>query len=86
MKAITLRNIPKEVARTIRRKAGASGSSINRAVIGLLEECVGVRGKKKARRAYHDLDELAGAWSRHEALRFQKALAGLRAIDRDVWR
>src|ERR1051325_10244942 len=38
MKAITLRNVPPHVARQIERKAREDKTSLNRAVIALLEE------------------------------------------------
>ncbi len=84
MKPVTLRGIPPEVERAIRRKAGESGSSVNSVVIGLLEEAVGARkGRKKV--LHHDLDALAGAWSREEAASFARSLAAERKIDPDLW-
>ena len=86
MKAITLRNLPPELTRIIRRKAQAKGTSLTKVVAGLLEESVGMRGKKKGGAAHHDLDDLAGSWSKGEAAAFEKALARQRAIDPDLWR
>lgn len=85
MKAITLRNLPPELARVIRRKAQEKGTSLTRVVIGLLEESTGIR-RGKAAVAHRDLDELAGSWSKEEASAFDKALARQRAIDPDLWR
>ncbi|MBI2998270.1 MAG: hypothetical protein HYY46_07415 [Deltaproteobacteria bacterium] len=87
MKAITLRNLPLELARTIRQKAEEQGTSINKAVIKLLEEGTGIRGKKNGGKPlHHDLDSLAGAWTKEEAAEFDKALASQRTIDPDLWR
>jgi hypothetical protein len=86
MKAITLRNLPPELTRIIRRKAQAKGTSLTKVVLGLLEEGAGIRGKKRAAAAHHDLDDLAGSWSKDEAAAFDKALARQRAIDPDLWR
>ena len=61
MKAITLRNIPPELARQIRRKATEKGTSLNKIVLRLLEESLGLKGKKKERPVYDDLDDLAGS-------------------------
>jgi hypothetical protein len=47
MKAITLRNLPPEIVKTIRQKAEEQGVSINKAVISLLEEGTGQRNKTK---------------------------------------
>ena len=86
MKAITLRNLPPELTRIIRRKAHEKGTSFTRVVMGLLEESAGIRGKKKGAPAHHDLDDLAGSWSKEEASACDKAVARQRAIDPDLWR
>jgi len=86
MKQVTLRNLPPELVRIIRRKADEQRTSINKAVISLLEESVGIRGKKKDRPLYHDLDPLAGSWTKEEAAAFEKALARQRMIDPDLWK
>ena len=85
MKAVTLRKLPPELVRVIRQKAAEKGTSVNKAVISLLEERVGT-GKKKAKPLHHDLDALAGTWTKKEAAAFEKALARQRAIDPDLWR
>ena len=83
---VTLRNLPPELVNAIRRRAKEQGSSLNKAVISLLQESLG-KGRRKADRAvHHDLDALAGAWSKEEAARFEAALREQRAIDPDVWR
>lgn len=85
MKAVTLRNLPPKVAQTIRQRARDKRVSVNKAVIGLLEEQVGVEGKKPAPQ-YHDLDTLAGSWTKAEAAEFDKALAKQRTIDPALWK
>ncbi len=84
MKAITLRNLPDAVSRLIRRKAAAEGISLNRAIIQVLEERLGVSRSRPEPR-HQDLDDLAGAWSDAEAREFDRALAAQRAIDPDLW-
>ncbi len=85
MKAITLRNLPAEVERKIRQRAREKGISANKAVIGLLEERLGLEQKGKNRR-YHDLDHLYGAWTKTQSDEFDKALADQREIDPELWR
>lgn len=85
MKAVTLRNLPPALARTIRQRARQKQTSVNKAVIGLLEETLGARTKRKEPTRHHDLDALAGAWSKKEAKSFEKALARQRVIDRALW-
>lgn len=86
MKAITLRNMSKEVARAIERRAAEAGVSLNRAVLDLLEEAITGRAAAKRRAEYHDLDELAGRWSAAEARAFDAALAEQRSVDAELWR
>lgn len=87
MKAVTLRNLPPELAKVVRKKAEEKGTSINKAVISLLEESTGTRRRKQAKEIlHHDLDALAGSWTKGEALEFDRALASQRVIDRDLWR
>jgi plasmid stability protein len=83
MKAITLRNIPPEVARKIRQRAARRRTSVNKAVLSLLEERLGTAEHKVE--FYHDLDALAGSWSREEAEAFDRILESQRGIDPEIW-
>jgi plasmid stability protein len=84
MKAVTLRNLPPQLDRTIRERAKKKGVSVNKVVIGLLQEHLG-ESERKMVRQYHDLDELAGSWSKQEAEAFDRALAKQRGIDLEMW-
>lgn len=85
MKAVTLRNLPPSLDRTIRQRAKKNGVSVNKVVISLLQEHLGESDKRPVRR-YHDLDELAGLWNKQEAEAFEQTLAKQRAIDPEMWR
>ena len=84
MNLISLRNLPPEVARIIQQRAREQGISLNKAVIRLLEEALGV--EKRPERRYDDLDWLAGAWSKKEAEELEKGIAAQRQIDPRVWK
>lgn len=86
MKTITLRNLPPELTQIIRQKAHEQHASISKVVISLLEKSVSGRGRKREMVLHHDLDALAGMWSREEAIAFNRTLARQRAIDEDVRR
>lgn len=86
MKAITLRNLPPEVAKTVRQRAKQKKTSVNKAVIELLEESVGGAAKKKEKVRYHDLDHLIGTWTKKEAEEFDKLVAEQRTIDPELWK
>lgn len=84
MKQITLRGLPKEVEKVVEKEAERKGLSLNRAIVSLLERAVtgkGKTGEKKKKVLYHDLDHLAGLWSREEAASFDKDLALQRKVE-----
>lgn len=85
MKAVTLRNLPPQLDRTIRQRAKQKGVSVNKVVIGLLQDHLGESERRTVRR-YHDLDELAGSWNQEEAKAFDRALAKQRGIDLELWK
>ena len=86
MKAITVRNLPPAVARTIRERASSESISTNKAVISLLEEAGGRKRPRASTPVHHELDALAGTWSRQESLEFERALLEQRTIDPDLWK
>lgn len=87
MDAITLRKLPPHVAEAVRKRAAEQKTSLNRAVIGLLEESAGIAASAAgaAKEEFHELDALCGAWSPGEARSFDRALADLRQLDPDLW-
>ena len=85
MKTITLRNLPVSLDRTIRQRAKKKGVSVNKVIISLLQDHLGEPEMRLVRR-YHDLDGLAGSWSKQEAEAFEKTLAQQRAIDPEMWK
>jgi plasmid stability protein len=85
MKMVTIRNLPPHVVQAIRQRALNKRMSVNKAVISLLEECLNVPHRKPMA-LHHDLDNLAGSWTKNEASAFNKALTKQRAIDPDLWK
>jgi hypothetical protein len=85
VKIVTLRKLPPEVSRVVQRRARERGTSINKAVISLLEEAAGIRRKGLGSTLYHDLDTLAGSWTKEEAARFEEVLRKQRRIDPELW-
>ena len=87
MKAITLRNLPSELERTVRKEAERRRISINKAVISLLERKAEAHKKAKTKaREYDDLEALAGSWTKKEAAEFDRALAAQRTVDPELWK
>jgi len=54
-------------------------------VIRLLQESAGIR-QKKQEVLHHDLDSLAGSWTREQAAAFEKTLREQRKIDPQLWK
>ncbi len=85
MNAITVRNLPPEVAKAVKEKARREKLSLNKAVVRLLEEATGVeKGRKKV--VYHDLDRFFGTWTKEEADAFDEAAREHRQIDPEMWK
>ena len=60
----TIRNIPKEVDRALRRKAKERGVSLNQVLVEALAYGLGVssNGDNHGRRKYRDLSDIAGTY------------------------
>ena len=54
---------------------------MNKTVIRLLLQVTGLAGRERDERRFHDLDHLAGTWTREEAAEFDRALAHQRRLD-----
>ena len=74
MKALTVRNLPPEVAKAIRDKAKKEQRSLNQTVVSLLEEATGASPRGRKPRVHHDLDHLFGIWTKKEADEFDSHL------------
>ena len=84
MSALTIRHIPSQVKKAIRRKAAREHVSLNKAVVDMLEESITGKQKGQSRR-YHDLDWLFGTWNKKQSNEFKKHLAETRKIDPELW-
>jgi hypothetical protein len=77
----TIRQVPADIDRALRKRAAQESKSLNAAVLEALRtgsgaDSVGVR--------HHDLDALAGTWVADPA--FDKAMEAFEAIDKDLWK
>jgi len=87
LKQITLRGIPVDIERMIKREAERKGMSLNKAFISLLEKATGTKEKVQKRKSlHHDLDHLCGIWTKKEAEEFTKTVEFQRTIDEDLWK
>jgi hypothetical protein len=77
----TIRGIPAEVDKALRRRARSSGKSLNEVAVEALREGAGVVAAPRKRR---DLSDLAGTWVSEPEV--EAALADQDQIDPDLWR
>ena len=76
----TVRNVPREVDRIIRRKAKKAGCSLNEALLEAIRNSAGINAEAQPKR---DLSWIAGSWQEDAA--FDAILADMRKIDSEMW-
>ena len=83
MKQITVRNISPNLAQALDRARKIKGKSLNRTVIELLMQALGLT----ADQTYDNgLDKLAGSSSQEEFEDFEKNTVVFEQIDEELWR
>lgn len=82
MKTMTIRNVPEETAAALDAERRRRGVSLNRTVLALIQESLGLGGRPRS----NDLRELAGTWSNEEFQRFEEAVAPFAEVDEDLWK
>lgn len=85
MNQITVRGIAPEVEKEIRRKAKATGKSLNKVMLELIGGAAGPE-KRRGRPAGASLAELAGGWSEKEAREFEESVGVFEEIDEATWK
>lgn len=83
MKTMTIRNVPAELAQALEKERRKRGTSLNRTVLALLRNALGVPSQAVPS---NGLRQLAGAWSEAEYKQFEQAVAPLGEIDEAMWR
>ncbi len=75
LRQITLRGIPVEIERMIKREAERKGLA------------TGTKNNLHKRKSlHHDLDHLSGIWTKREAEEFIKNIRFQRSIDENLWK
>ena len=85
MTTMTIRGLDDLTINALKEKAKKEGSSVNAALVKLLQEELGIK-KKKRTVVYNDLDHLAGTWSAKDYKEFLKATADFAKIDENMWK
>jgi hypothetical protein len=77
----TIRNIPTEVDRALRRRAECERRSLNEVAVDALRRGAGLAAQPSV---HHDLDHLIGTWVEDPA--FDAAIAAQDVVDERLWR
>ena len=83
MKTMTIRNVSTELAAALDAERRRRGLSLNRTVLALMQEALGVA---RDRRVSNGLRRQAGSWSDEEFQRFKQAVAPFGEVDADLWK
>ena len=82
MHTMTVRNVSAETAAALNEEKRRRGLSLNRTVLALIEESLGVNGNVRS----NGLHRLAGTWSEEAFGEFEDAVAPLAEVDTEIWR
>jgi len=85
MKTISIRGIDTETDRVIKSRAQQDNLSVNQWILQALKKVAGT-GREPRFKKYHDLDHLAGTWSREETREFCKTMSMFEKIDGEIWK
>ena len=86
MKAITIRGIDSSISSKLKQVAKNEKKSVNRLVLDMIKQNIGMQKKKKYTRKYNDLDHLFGKWSYAEFEEIQGIINSQRKIDLELWK
>ena len=83
MKTMTIRNVSTELSAALEAERRRRGLSLNRTVLTLMQEALGVAaGGSRS----NGLRRLSGSWSDDDFREFEQAIAPLSEVDEDLWR
>lgn len=83
MKALTIRSVDEELAAALEREKSRRGQSLNRTVLDLLRQAMGLGANG---RRSNGLREFSGSWSDEDLREFEVNTAVFEQIDEDMWR
>ena len=85
MRQLTIRGVTDRLRDRLRQRADRSGLSVNRTVLLLLHQAVGLVSEEPVQ-VFDDLDDLAGTWSEAEAAEMAEILFRQRRVEEELWR
>lgn len=82
MSTMTIRNVSAELAAALEEEKRRRGLSLNRTVLALIEESLGVNGNIRS----NGLGRLAGTWSEDRFRQFEESVTPFGEVDSELWR
>ena len=82
MSTMSIRNVSVELAAALDEEKRRRGLSLNRTVLALMEESLGVNGNIPS----NGLRRLAGTWSEDTFTQFEDAVTPFSEVDSEIWR
>lgn len=83
MRHLTIRHVPSELATALDAEKQRRKSSLNRTVLDLLAQALGV---SSGRRRSNGLARFSGTWTQDEFEEFEKTIDFTEQIDEELWR
>jgi len=83
MRHLTIRQVPPELARALDAEKQRRGQSLNRTVLDLLAQALGLGS---TRRRSNGLARFSGTWTQEEFDEFERAVEEFERIDEELWR
>ena len=85
MGQLTIRGMDPELEEEIRNRAAKSGRSLNRVILDMISQHIGLGDKNKQTPA-RSLKSLAGGWSEQDANAFNESIKICEQVDTDMWK
>lgn len=85
-RTLRIQNLDDATTRRLQNEATLRGLSVEVFVARLLKEGTKRKAKAVPREIHHDLDKLAGSWSKREAASFLKRVQDFSKVDEKLWR
>ena len=82
MSTMTIRNVSAELAAALKEEKRRRGLSMNRTVLALMAESLGVDGHTRS----NGLGRLAGTWNEEQFRQFEASVAPFGEVDSELWR
>lgn len=79
---MTIRNVPASTAAALDAERRRRGLSLNRTVLALMEESLGLGGRPRS----NGLRSLAGTWTDADFRQFEEAVASFGEVDEGLWK